>query len=831
MSLCFACGALAQAPAPDSPEVEKRVDALLGRLTLEQKIDFLGGIENMYTRAVPEAGIPRFKMSDGPIGVRNFGPATAFAGGIALAATWDTSLAERVGKEIGRDARARGINFMLGPGVNIYRAPMNGRNFEYFGEDPFLTSRIAVAYINGLQSQGVSATVKHFIGNNSEYDRHDTDSVIDERTLREIYLPAFEAAVREAHTGAVMDSYNLTNGVHMTQNGKLNVDLLKREWGFTGILMSDWTSTYDAVAAANNGLDLEMPSARYMNREKLLPAIQRDAVTTATIDGKVRRILRVAVEFGWLDRDQSDSSIPLVNPEGKAAALQGARESAVLLKNDGHVLPLDKGKTKSVLIVGPDADPAVPVGGGSARVEPFASVSFLQGLKNYLGSSAQVLYSKGIPTVAEAAAATSFSTERSAGQLGLRADYFSNEDLQGAPVLSRVEEHINFGAAPQQQMPPQAKSSRWTGYFLPQSRGTYDFFVQSTGEAGGYYRLSVDDKVVLDDWKTSREKLGQASLTLDAKAHKVVLEHRGQPDWLGTLLQFGIVRRGSFVSAEAKEMARKADAVVVAAGFDAHSESEAADRTFALPPGQDELIQQMAAANKRTIVVVTSGGGVDTQSWIARVPALLEVWYPGQEGGTALAEILFGDVAPSGRLPITMEQRWADNPVHNSYYPDAQNRVVYKEGVFVGYRGYERNGTKSLFPFGYGLSYTTFSYSNLSIAPASGNEGVFTAAFDVTNTGKRAGAGVAQVYIGDAHAKVPRPAKELKGFARVELKPGEKKHVTINLDRRALSYYDASAKQWRADPGEFSVMVGRSSAQIELRAKFTLTGAASAAKR
>src|SRR5207248_5633495 len=298
------CSAFAQAPAPAN--VEQRVNSILGQMTLEEKIDYIGGVDGFFVRDIPRLHLPRFKMADGPIGVRNFGPATAMAGGIALAATWDPALAEQAGAEIARDARAKGVHFLLGPAVNIYRAPMNGRNFEYFGEDPFLASRIAVAYIRGVQSQGVSATIKHFMGNNSEFDRHNTDSIIDERTMREIYLPTFEAAVKEAHVGAIMDSYNLTNGAHMTQNRYLNTDVAKKEWGFDGIMMSDWTSTYDAVAAANGGLDLEMPSGVFMNRKNLEPAIQQSKVSVATIDDKIRRILRTAVRFGWLDRDQTD---------------------------------------------------------------------------------------------------------------------------------------------------------------------------------------------------------------------------------------------------------------------------------------------------------------------------------------------------------------------------------------------------------------------------------------------------------------------------------------------------------------------------------------------
>ena len=817
--------ALAQAPAASSPEIEQRVDKLLGQLTLEQKIDLLGGVDDFYVRAMPQIGLPRLRMADGPFGVRNYGRSTTMAGGIALAATWNPALVAQAGGEIGRDARARGVNFMLGPGVNIYRAPLNGRNFEYFGEDPFLSSRIAVAYIQGMQARGVSATVKHFLGNNSEYDRHNTDSIIDERTMREIYLPAFEAAVKEAHVGSVMDSYNLVNGQHATQNGKINIDLAKREWGFEGIMMSDWFSTYDALGIANGGLDLEMPSGKYFNREAILPLIQQGKVSAATIDDKVRRILRTAIEFGWLDRDQTDASISLYNLEGRQVALEGARESMVLLKNDGNVLPLSKSDAKTILLVGPDAYPAVPVGGGSAGVEPFAGVSFLQGLGNYSGSSVHLLYARGIPELSEIAGSTSFVTEAGNGRPGLQVDYFDNENLEGKPVLSRVEKHVNLGHESQRDFPPQSKSDRWRGYYVPQAAGSYEFFVHSSAEDGGYYRLYVDDKLVFDDWKTSPQILGQTAITLDAKPHKVVLEHHGRPEWFGPRLKLGILRNGSFVSQEVKAMAKKADVVIVAAGFDADSESEAADRTFGLPPGQDELIQEMAAANKKTIVVLTSGGGVDMHSWLDQVAGVVEAWYPGQEGGTALAEILFGDANPSGRLPISIERRWEDNPVHDSYYPDGQNRVVYKEGIFVGYRGYEHSGTKPLFPFGFGLSYTTFSYSNFSVTAATAAEGPGASiAFDLTNTGSREGVEIAQVYVGEAHPKVPRPAKELKAFARIDLQPGETKHVTLALDRRAFSHYDVDAKQWLADPGEYEVFVGRSSAHIDLNGKVSLAG-------
>jgi beta-glucosidase len=818
-------------------DIERRVDGIVAQMTIEEKIDLLGGVDGFFARGVPRLNVPRLKMADGPIGVRNFGPATAMAGGIALTATWNPALAERVGTEIGRDARAKGVHFLLGPGVNIYRAPLNGRNFEYFGEDPFLASRIAVGYINGVQSQGVSATIKHFMGNNSEFDRHRTDSVIDERTMREIYLPTFEAAVKEAHVGAIMDSYNLTNGSHMTQNGYLNTEVAKKEWGFDGVMMSDWVATYDAVGAANGGLDLEMPSGMYLNRKNLMAAIDEGKVTVATIDDKVRRILRTAARFGWLDREQTELGIPRYNMQARRAALDAAREAMVLLKNDGNLLPLDRAKTKSIAVIGPDAYPAVPVGGGSARVQPFAAVSFLEGLSSAANPAANVYYHRGMPSLSELADATNFTTSENNGQPGIKVDVFNSTDLSGSPSTTRIDRHVNFaaggfGGGGGFEAPRQGNSTRWSGYFNADTAGQYNAFVQSPGEGGT--RLFVDDKLVIDEWKIAKAIVAQVDVSLTAGLHKIVMEQFRTRAFGAPRVRLGIARRDALVDRDAKSIAARADVVVVAAGFDPDTESEGGDRTFRLPPGQDQLIREISSANRNTIVVVTSGGSFDASDWIDGVRALVQAWYPGQEGGTAFAEILFGDVNPSGRLPITFEGRAEDNPSHDSYYPEpGTNRITYKEGVFVGYRGFERKGIKPLFPFGFGLSYTTFAYSNLTIKPAAGGPSGprYDVTFDVKNTGGRAGGDVAQVYVSDSHAKVQRPPKELKGFAKVNLRPGETKRVSVSLNGRAFSYYDAEAKQWRVDPGEFEILVGRSSQQIELKGKLTLESGPAAGSR
>jgi beta-glucosidase len=819
--LIFLVPAVAQSTPQPQAAVESRIDSLLKQLTLEEKVDLIGGVDDFYIRAVPKIGLPRLRMADGPVGVRNYGPATVF-GGIGLAATWDPSIAEQIGKVIGEDARARGVHFMLGPGVNIYRAPMNGRNFEYFGEDPFLSSRTAVGYIKGMQGEGVSATIKHYMGNNSEFDRHNTDSIIDERTMREIYMPVFEAAVREAHVGAIMDSYNLTNGVHMSQNGYLNNEVIKKDWGFTGILMSDWDSTYDGVAAANAGLDLEMPSGKFMNRATLLPAIKSGKVTEATIDDKVRRILRAAIQFGWLERDQTDTSIPRMNPEGNKVTLAAAEASMVLLKNDGNLLPFDKSKIHSIAVIGPDAYPAVPGGGGSAEAKPFTPVSYLEGITNYLGGNATVYYDSGTPTFDEIAKHTEFTTQAKAGHPGLRTEFYANKNLSGKPFATRVDKHVNFEPARGDAGAAGDVSVRWSGYFTPATAGKYLVFVQGPGENGGY-RLYVDKKLVFDNWTQWYAFVSETSMDLTAAPHEIEMDYYAKDGWGKTFANLGIVQPEKLITPEAKALASKAEAVVLAVGFDAADEGESGDREFQLPPGQDELIREITAANKNTVVVLTSGGGVDMTGWIDQTPALLEAWYPGQEGGTALAQILFGDINPSGRLPISIERRWEDNAVYKSYYPKpGDTKVEYKEGLFVGYRHFDKSGIKPMFPFGYGLSYTSFAYKGLKVSPISTSGDQVLVEFDVTNTGSRTGADVAQVYVGDGHAPVPTPIKELKGFSKVNLNPGQSQHVQVALDRRAFSYYDVKNHKWALAPGDFDVFVARSAAEIELTGKITL---------
>lgn len=840
--------------AEDTPTsraaIEARVQSLMAQMTVPEKIGLIAGTATMRTGSLPRLGIPAFYTSDGPLGAHLISPSTAYAAGINLAATWDTELAREIGLQIGRDARSRGANFLLGPGVNIYRAPMNGRNFEYFGEDPFLAAQITVHYVEGVQSQRVSATVKHFMGNNSEYARHTSDSVIDERTMREIYLPVFEAAVKEAHVGAVMSSYNLTNGEHMSQNAYLDTEVLKQQWGFDGLLMSDWGSTYDGVAAANAGLDLEMPQGLFMNPNVLLPAIDSGAVLPATLDDKVRRLLRLAVRFGWLDNAQMDIDIPRYNQAGRSVSLRAAEEGMVLLKNEQHALPLDKTRIRTIALIGPDAHPGMATAGGSGHVQPFASASALTALSDFMGPDGRVLFHRGLRTTQQIARATVFTTTRDGSAPGITVETYSNDRLSGTAVSTRVlptatveQRRPEAGtadvvpdfnhdagapsASPQvaaaaaaMSMRTEATSMRITGYFNPSRTGRYILTVRESHR----FRLLIDDQVVIDESVVLKSALNHVVVPLSAEPHKIIIEHfhSGTGVAQNDFIQCGLVPEDEVVSPSAKEMAAKADVAIVAVGFDEDSEGEAQDREFDLPPEQQQLIREVAAANRHVIVVVTSGGSVGTAGWLERVPAVIQGWYAGEEGGTALIRLLFGQANFSGRLPISWEQQLTDNPCFpNYYYQDPLTRkVIYAEGVFVGYRGYERNHVNPLFPFGFGLSYTTFRYSHIEVQPISlqaGAEPQFDVSFEVRNTGKLAGADVGQVYVSDdTHPAVERPAKELKGFARVYLNPGEQRRVHVGLNARSFAYYDVQSKAWHANAGRYRILVGRSSTEIVL---------------
>lgn len=809
LSLCCCIGS-ASAQVRITPEIEQRAKELVSCMTLEEKLDYISGPKSFYIRAVPRLNIPEIRMADGPQGVRNNTKSTMYPCGILSASTWNRQLIKKMGYSLGQDCKARGVSVILGPGVNIYRSPLCGRNFEYFGEDPYLTSEIAKQYILGVQENNVIATIKHFAANNQEWSRHSTSSDVDERTLQEIYFPAFRKAVQEASVGAVMDSYNLVNSVHSTENKWMNIDILRQQWGFKGILMSDWTSVYSAVGAANGGLDFEAPVGKFMNRKYLLPAIKNGIVTEATIDLKVQHILQTLIAFHKLDTPK-DSAIPLNNPVSAETALKVAREGLVLLKNEQKTLPLKKGRT---LILGPNADD-IPTGGGSGFVTPYATTSVYDGMKKILGKSKiellpdSILYENISPYIYQ---------DKILSKKGFKGTYFTNLQMEGIPFKETTETTIRHNwkyKGPFAGMPEDKFSVQWTGIYKAPRNGTVKFHM--AGDDG--YRLFVNDSLTTGDWGNHGLSTRDAFISVEkGKNYTFRIDYFDNSGEATFHFQAGLLNEERLYTS-----LKKADNVIACIGFNSSLESEGFDRPFALPSGQEFLIRKLAAHHSNVTAVVNAGGGIDFTKWGDHVNAILMAWYPGQEGGQAIAEVLTGQLSPSGKLPITIEKQWKDNPTYNNYYDFrkvSQKRVQYNEGVFVGYRGYEKSGIKPLYPFGYGLSYSHFSYKNFQIKKNGKNE--VNIQFDIQNTGKYDASEIAQIYVQDVKCSVPRPLKELKGFEKVFLKKGETKHLSIKLNKDAFSFYDVNTHQFIVEPGDFIILAGSSSVDLPLKGTVTL---------
>lgn len=816
ITLALALTAGAQVYKDKSAPVDARVEDLLGRMTLEEKIDYIGGYKGFYIRGVERLGIPEIKLTDGPVGTHKDGRSTAYPAGVLSASTWNRDLVYELGKQLGRDSRARAVHVLLGPGVNILRAPMCGRNFEYFTEDPYLNAETACAYVRGLQDQGVVATLKHYAANNQEWDRNNVSSDIDERTLHEIYLPVFKAAIQKAGAGSVMDSYNPVNGVHATQNAYLNNTVLRDMWGFDGVVMSDWSATYDGVEAANGGLDLEMPRAKCMNRDVLIPAIKDGRVSEATVDDKVRRILRMIFANGFFEKNQHDPSIPMDNPEGAAAALELAREGIVLLKNDGDLLPV-RNDVKRIAVIGPNANSYIS-GGGSSYTFPFHSVSLLDGIRANAPEGVEILYSPGLPTLPETVQQSVFYTAPGSDVRGLKAEFYNNPRLRGEPVDTHIDTIVNIAngyhiATENHGLPYDHCSMRWSGVVRPEKTADYRFVVR--GFDG--FRLKVGDRQVINEWRDQGITLREVVLPLEAgKEYAVELEYFANVHPVD--VSFGW-REDRQLFDEAAELAAKADIAIVSIGFNESLERESNDRPFTLPEYQDSLVCRVLDANPNTAVLVNAGSNADLSRWQERTPALVYLWYPGQEGGTAAAEILFGKVNPSGKLPVTFEKRWEDNPAYPYYYDeDGDKRVSYGEGLLVGYRHYDTKGVQPNFAFGYGKSYTTFRFSGLKVKNESTKgKPLYKVSFDVTNTGTRDGKEVAQVYVRPIDAKVFRPYKELKGYDKKMIKAGQTVRFEISLDSEAFSYYKTDRHAFGYDAGEYEILVGDASDNILLR--------------
>ncbi len=718
------CGIALATQAPDGTPacknaqlpVEQRVEDLLGRMTPQEKARMLAGSGWMETAPNERLGIPAIKMADGPMGVRNWAGssaitnqatsapvyATAFPASVGMASSWDVELVQNEGRVIAQEVKALGRDMILAPTVNIQRTPLWGRSFEGYGEDPYLAARMAVAYVRGVQGEGVIPSVKHFAANNEEFERHRIDETIDLRTLHEIYLPAFRAAVEEAGAWGVMNAYNKVNGQYCAENPFLLSETLRKRWGFKGFVISDWGSTYSTAGTISAGMDLEMPGGEPMRRwfalpstqkagngagwlteDKILAALASGQVAQSAVDENVRRLLRVMFTVGLFDKPHAGGG-EVDTPEQRAVARRAATESMVLLKSESGVLPLDARKIRSVAVIGPSAAAPRTGGGGSSLVRPKYAVTALDGIKVAAGQ-VQVAYALGVAMPGEEA---------------------------------NVEP------------------------------------------------------------KAARE--------------------------------------------EALALAARSDAAVVVVGYSFRLESEGFDRaSLDLPAGQDELIGAVAGVNKNTVVVVAAGAPVSMR-WIGKVPAVLYAWYGGQEAGHAIGDLLFGIATPSGKSPATFPVRIEDTTAYG-HYPGENLRVEYAEGIFVGYRGFDKHKREPLFPFGHGLSYTTFAYDGLKVAKPTVKPGEpVEVSMTVRNSGTRPGAEVVQLYLRDVEASVERPEKELKGFRRVMLQPGETQALTFTLDKAAMSFFDPRKGDWVAEPGAFEVLIGASSRDIRLKGGFSL---------
>ncbi len=828
LAACSAASAFGQAPTPPYQDpkapLEARVNDLFDRLTPDEKLSLLTGT-GFTTRAIPRLGVPAMAMADAGQGVRGgmdttLGPATLFPAGVTMASTWDPALVGRIGAAIGQEAlnKGTGVQVLLGPAVNIHRSPLGGRNGEYFSEDPYLAGRLAVGYIQGMQSTGCAACIKHYAANNEEVDRDNVNVLVGERALREIYLPAFEAGTTEGHAWTLMSSYNRINGPHATANEYLLTEVLKKGWGWDGMVMSDWGAVHETAAVIDAGNDLEMPGPGFLVPKNVTPALSRGTTTQADIDANVHRILRAILRVGLLDGPRTPDHALVNSPEHQRLTFEAASKGIVLLKNAGGVLPLDAARIKSIAVIGPAAVDMQYGAAGSPGLTPFYSINPLQGIQDAVGPSVAVSYVRGTQT-GTPVPAPAFLLPDGSG-IGLRAEYFANKNLEGTPALVRTDAQIQEDwntNSPAPTLPRTNFSVRWTGKLVAPRTGRYALSL--TADDG--CRLFLDGKQLVNHWIDGAASPQTVGVDLVAgRAYDLRVEYYQNGGLAVASLDWILPGQARFT--EAVEAARRSDVAVVCVSTEG-TEGEGNDRpSMDLPGDQDALIQAIAAVNKKTIVVLNNGTPVTLTAWLERVPGLIETWFPGQEGGHALAAVLFGDVNPSGKLPDTLAARRADYPDFG-HFPGTKGHVDYAEGIYVGYRHFDKAKIAPLFPFGYGLSYTTFRYGALTLDRTTlAPDGTVTASLDVTNTGRRAGAEAVELYVHDPSPKIDKPVRELKDFAKVELAPGETKSLTFMLKPRALAYCDVPGKQWKADAGDYDIQVGASSRDIRHQARVRL---------
>ena len=801
------------------------VETLMEKLTLEEKISLVSGHDMWTTVAIPRLGIPALKVTDGPNGARGGSfsgkPSACFPCGSALAASWDVALVEQVGEALADEVRNKGARMLLAPTVNIHRTVLAGRNFECFSEDPHLSARMAVAYVRGVQSGRVSVCIKHFVCNDQEYERMTISSELGDRPLREIYLRPFEAAVREAGARGVMSAYNKIRGTYACENEPLLRDILREEFGFSGVVVSDWFGTQSTAEALVAGLDLEMPGPSQRRGPHLKTALEDGGVAEEVLDAAVRNILDLLEWTGALEQGDPEEEFAS-DPERHRELLRRASASSiVLLRNEGSVLPLKPAEISRLAILGPNADEIEPQGGGSAQVALGEIRSPRRVIQQRLGDTTEIVFERGC------------DIHRTIPALRCPAviEYFEGRELEGE-VLAREEIrrlHFTWLGVPAKEVST-TFSARVRATFTAEESGSYAFGLVSAGRS----RLMVDGELVVDNW-TSQESgtsffgLGSKEvseeLQLEAgRAYEIMVEYSALPmGGLGGVTIGCLAPRPADMMDRAVEAARNSDVAIVFLGSNPDWESEGRDRkSMQLPGDQEELIRRVASVNDRTIAVVNAGSPT-AMEWADEVPGVLQLWYPGQEGGQAIVDVLLGDVDPGGRLPTTFPRRIEDDPAF-LHYPGERGQVAYGEGIFVGYRGYEKQRIEPRFCFGHGLSYSEFSFGPLEVSAGElSEEAPLEVSLTVKNEGARAGAEVVQVYVADSEASVARPEKELVAFRKLFLEPGESADVSFALTPRDLAFWDPQQSSWLAEAGSFEIRAGRSSGDIRSRATFSLS--------
>ncbi|MFS8055619.1 glycoside hydrolase family 3 C-terminal domain-containing protein [Rhizobium sp. BR 317] len=801
------------------------IDSILEKMTLEEQVSLLSGADFWTTVPVERLGVPKIKVTDGPNGARGAGSlvagvkAACFPVAIALGASWSPALIRQMGTALARQAKSKGAAVLLAPTVNIHRSGLNGRNFECYSEDPMLTGELAVAYIEGVQAEGIAATIKHFVGNESEIERQTISSDIDERTLREIYLPPFEQAVRRAGVMAVMSSYNRLNGTYTSEHHWLLTKVLREEWGFDGIVMSDWFGSHSAAETINAGLDLEMPGPARDRGETLVAAVREGKVEPATVRAAARRMLLLLERVGAFRKtpDLTERAVDLT--EDRALIRRLGAEGAVLLKNDG-ILPLAKTSLDRIAVVGPNAATARVMGGGSAQIAAHYMVSPLEGIRAALSNANSISHSVGCRH--------NRLIDVFKGKITV--EYFKERGFKGDPLHVETVDKGEFFwfELPSGQLEPADFSARMKMQFVPEESGEHVFGMTNAGLA----RLFVDGRLTvdgLDGWTRGENYFGTANdeqrgaVMLEAgRTYEVTVEYEPSitsEDGINLIaVRFGVEKPLGDADIEAAvETARNADVALLFVGRDGEWDTEGLDLpNMRLPGRQEELIEKVAAANANTVVVLQTGGPIE-MPWLGKVRAVLQMWYPGQELGNAVADVLFGDVEPGGRLPQTFPKALSDNSAITgdlAVYPGKDGHVRYGESVFVGYRHHDTRAVEPLFPFGFGLGYTRFRWSEPRLSASEmSSEGVIVS-IDVTNIGDRAGSELVQLYVRSPKAKVERPDKELRAFAKLALQPGETGAAILKILPRDLAYFDAEAGAFRAEAGDYQLIVAANAADI-----------------